>query len=132
MRVYSASDIEAAIAGLQGEPAGGLVIMPSTFTGSMANRKLIIALAAKYRVPAVYPFRHWVAEGGLVSYGVDGNDLWPRAAGYVDRILRGAKPQELPVQLPIKFELCINLRAAKALGLDVPAALITISDAVIE
>jgi putative ABC transport system substrate-binding protein len=106
--------------------------MPSTFTNSGANRKLIVALAARYRIPAIYPFRFWVTEGGLISYGVEANDLWLRSAGYVDRILRGGKPQDLPVQLPIKFELSINLKTAKALGLEVPPELITISDEVIE
>jgi putative ABC transport system substrate-binding protein len=92
----------------------------------------LVALAAKYRTPTIYAFRTYIAAGGLISYGVDGNDLWTKAAGYVDRILRGAKPGDLPVQTPTKFELAINLKTAKALGLDVPPTLLVRADEVIE
>jgi putative tryptophan/tyrosine transport system substrate-binding protein len=89
-------------------------------------------MAAQYRLPAVYPFRYLVAEGGLISYGIDLVDMYRRAASYVDRILRGAKPRELPVQTPSKFEMVINLKTAKALGLDVPLRLQQLADEVIE
>jgi putative ABC transport system substrate-binding protein len=89
-------------------------------------------LTAHYRIPAVYPFRAYAAEGGLVSYGVDLDDLFRRAADYVDRVLKGDRPAELPVQAPTKFELVINLKAAKALGLTVPPKLLALADEVIE
>jgi len=93
---------------------------------------MIADLAAQFRLPAIYPYRFFVTEGGLVSYGVDNHDLWQKAAGYVDRILKGAKPAELPVQEPTKFELAINLKTAKALGLTVPPSLLARADEVIE
>jgi len=105
-------------------------VLPSPLTG--VNREQIIALAAKHRMPAVYAFRFFAASGGLLSYGVDTGDLYRRAASYVDRILKGAKPAELPVQEPTKFDLVINLKTAKALGLDIPSALLTRADEVIE
>ena len=108
----------------------GLVILPDNFMG--AQRKMIAARTAARRIPAVYPAAVFARAGGLVSYGVDLVDLQRRAAAYVDRILRGAKPQDLPVQLPSKFELVINLKAAKALGLTVPAMLLASADEVIE
>jgi putative ABC transport system substrate-binding protein len=132
MRVHAASEIEGAIAALGGESRGGLVIMPDTFTHAAINRELIIKLAARHRIPVIYPFRFWVSEGGLISYGVDGNDLFRRVPAYIDRILRGAKPSDLPVQLPIKFELAINLKTAKALGLEIPPTLLARADEVIE
>ena len=95
--------------------------MPDSFTD--AHRVEITSLAARYRLPAVYPFRFFAEVGGLLSYGVDRTDNFRRAATYVDRILKGEKPSELPVQAPVKFELVINLKTAKALGLNVPAAL---------
>jgi putative tryptophan/tyrosine transport system substrate-binding protein len=96
------------------------------------TRDLIITLSARHKLPAVYPFRYWVTAGGLVSYGPDNVDLLRRAAGYVDRILKGEKPADLPVQAPTKYELVINLKTAKALGLDVPAQLLSRANAVIE
>jgi len=105
-------------------------VLPDTTT--RAHRRLITALAAQYRVPAIYDLRDIVVEGGLISYGVDVADLIRRAAGYVDRVLKGAKPAELPVQLPTKFELVINLKTAKGLGLDVPLLLQQRADEIVE
>ena len=112
------------------EPNGGLLVLPDTTTRT--HRQLITALAAQYRVPAIYDLRDIVVEGGLISYGVDVADLIRRAAGYVDRVLKGAKPAELPVQLPTKFELVINLKTAKGLGLDVPLLLQQRADEIVE
>src|SRR5207245_1940425 len=95
---------------------------------SNVHRALLIALAAKHRLPAIYSYRYFVAEGGLTSYGVDPADQYRQAASYVDRILRGAKPGDLPVQQPTRFELIINLKAAKALGLDVPPTMLGRAD----
>jgi putative tryptophan/tyrosine transport system substrate-binding protein len=106
------------------------VVLPDTFTGM--HREQIVSLAARYRLPAVYPFR-WFAEiGGLLSYGLDTYDMYRRAASYVDRIFKGAKPADLPVQAPIKLDLVINLRTAKALGLDIPPILLARADEVVE
>jgi putative tryptophan/tyrosine transport system substrate-binding protein len=99
---------------------------------SLSNRQQIIALAAQHRLPAVYDQRRFVADGGLISYGIDNADLFWRAAAYVDRILKGEKPADLPVQTPTKFELVINLKTAKALGLEVPPTMLAIADEVIE
>jgi putative ABC transport system substrate-binding protein len=104
--------------------------MPETFT--VMHRETICALADRYRLPAIYPFRYFISSGGLLSYGINTSDLLRGAASYVDRILRGAKPDELPVQLPTKFELIINLKAAKALGLTLPQSLLATADEVIE
>ena len=101
-------------------------------TVASANRETIVRLAGSHRLPAIYQFGFHARLGGLISYGVDGVDLWRRAAGYVDRILRGAKPDGLPVQAPTKFELVINLKTAKALGLEVPPMLLARADEVIE
>ena len=128
--VHQTADIETALIDLARDPASGLVVPPDNF--SYVHRGLILALAAQHRVPAVYPFRFMVREGGLVSYGVDLGETFPRAAEYVDRILKGAKPADLPVQAPTKFELVINLKTAKALGLEVPPSLLARADEVIE
>jgi putative ABC transport system substrate-binding protein len=105
-------------------------VVPDAFLN--AHRVEITSLAARYRLPAVYPFRFFAEVGGLLFYGADLADSWRRAAGYVDGILNGAKPSELPVQAPVKFELVINLKTAKALGLDVPPTLLARADEVIE
>jgi putative ABC transport system substrate-binding protein len=128
--VHNASEIETAVMTLSTEVNCGLIVMPHPVT--TANRELILKIAAQFRLPAVYPFRYYVKEGGLMSYGIDTIDMFRRAATYVDRILRGAKPRELPVQAPSKFEMAINLKTAKALGLDVPVHLQQLADEVIE
>ena len=128
--VRDAAELETAIAAQTREPNGGLIVMPDTFT--TVHRAKITALAAQYRLPAVYPFRFFAANGGLLSYGSDTVDNYRRSATYVDRVLHGAKPSELPVQAPVKFELVMNLKTAKALGLDVPPLLQQRADEVIE
>jgi putative ABC transport system substrate-binding protein len=128
--VHQTGEIEAAIVDMAREPGGGLVVPPDNF--SYVHRELIFALAARHRLPAVYPFRFMAREGGLVSYGVDLGETFPRAAEYIDRILKGTKPADLPVQAPTKFELVINLNTARALGLDVPPTLLARADEVIE
>jgi putative ABC transport system substrate-binding protein len=128
--VHDAAEIERAIAAFAREPDGGLLVQPDVTMHS--NRALIIAQAARHRLPAVYAFQFYVAEGGLASYGIDVVDLYRRAATYVDRILRGEKPGELAVQAPVKFELAINLKTAKALGLEMPPMLLGRADEVIE
>jgi putative ABC transport system substrate-binding protein len=128
--VHDDVDIERVIAGLASESNGGLIILPDAFTGS--HRKQIVEQAARHRVPAVYPYGFIAVEGGLMSYGIDVTDLYQRAASYIDRIFRGTKPSDLPVQQPTKFELIINLKTARALGLTVPPTLLTRADEVIE
>jgi putative ABC transport system substrate-binding protein len=128
--VDSDADIENALGALAREPGGGFVVMPDTFTN--IHRDRIVALAARYRLPAIYPFRWFADIGGLLSYGIDSDDMFRRAASYVDRILKGEKPADLPVQAPTKFELVINLKTAKALGLVVPPPLLATADEVIE
>jgi putative ABC transport system substrate-binding protein len=128
--VRSGAEIASALAALQGEPPGGLIVMPDTF--NIVHRQQIIELAARHRVPAIYPYGFAVREGGLISYGVDPVDLFRRAAGYVDRILKGAKAAELPMQAPVKFELLINLKTANALALKIPQTLLATADDVIE
>jgi putative tryptophan/tyrosine transport system substrate-binding protein len=130
--VSSAEEIEAAVAAVAQIPGSGLVIIPDIFTAIEAQRDLIISLAARHRIPAVYYLATSVRVGGLVSYGVDNPDLLSRSADYVDRILKGAKPQDLPVQLPTKFVLAVNLKTAKSLGVTVPPDLIATADEVIE
>ena len=124
------AEIEAVMAGLTGEQGAGLLVLPDTFT--RLHRDAIDALAARYRLPAVYPFRYFAASGGLMFYGIEIDDLFRRSAGYVDRLLKGAKASELPVQNPSKFALVINLKTAKALGVTVPLALLGSADEVIE
>ena len=123
-------DLEGALTSFAREPGGGLIVLP-TAINSMARTRLF-AIAASHRLPAVYPFRHYAFDGGMMAYGFDPLDLYRRSAVYVDRILKGAKPEELPVQAPIKFELVINLKSAKELGLTVPPTLIARADEVIE
>ena len=125
-----AEQIERGITAFAREPNGGLIVL--ALPPILVHRNLIIKLAAQHRFPAVYNSRLFAAEGGLMSYGPDILDQYRSAAGYVDRILRGAKPADLPVQAPTKYELVINLKTAKALGLDVPTTLITRADEVIE
>jgi putative ABC transport system substrate-binding protein len=124
------AEIDRAIDDFARQPNGGLILPPSAGIG--AKRASIIALAAKHRVPAIYAWRYLAVEGGLMSYGPDVLDLYRRPASYVDRILKGTKPADLPVQQPTKFELVINLKTAKALGLDVPVQLQQLADEVIE
>ena len=128
--VRDIGEIERAIAAFARNPNGGLMVLPDVSTTN--HRDLIIALAARHRLPAVYPYRHFAASGGLMSYGSDVADIYRRAASYVDRILKGAVPGELPVQAPAKFEFVINLKTAKALGLTVPPLLLGRADEVIE
>jgi putative tryptophan/tyrosine transport system substrate-binding protein len=125
-----APEIERAVTAFARSGNGGLVVTPSPVASR--HRDLIITLAARYRLPAVYAWRYYVTDGGLISYGSDSIDQFRRAAGYVDRILKGEKPADLPVQAPTKYELVINLKTAKALGLDVPPTLLARADEVIE
>jgi len=128
--VRDADEIESAVAAFARSPNGGLIV--TTSTSALIHRELISTLAARHRLPAVYPFRYYVTAGGLISYGPDSIDPYRRAASYVDRILKGEKPADLPVQNPTKYELVINLKTAKALGLDVPPTLLARADEVIE
>jgi len=128
--VHDDDEIEAAFAALAREPGSGAVLLPDIFT--VAHYQRVIALAESYRVPTVYSYRFMVERGGLISYGVDIDNLFERAATYVDRILKGAKPADLPVQAPTKFELVINQKTAKALGFTVPGTLIARAEDVIE
>jgi putative ABC transport system substrate-binding protein len=128
--VFSAADIEAAIASLAKQPGSGLIVAPDTF--SEINGDLIVTLAAEHRVPAVYAIRRLATRGGLMSYGPNTTDAVKRATSYVDRILRGEKPADLPVQAPVKFDLIVNIKAAKALGLTVPESFLLRADEVIE
>ena len=128
--VHGTAEIEDAVAGLGREPYAGLTVMPDS--SNTVHRQLIASFAAQYRVPAIYPYRYFVISGGLISYGIDIIELYRGAASYVNRVLRGEKPAELPVQAPTHFELVINLKAAKALGLDVPETLLARADQVIE
>jgi putative ABC transport system substrate-binding protein len=130
VNVRDVSEIERAIAALARSSNGGVVVTGSP--EASRHRDLIITLAARHRLPAVYPYRSFVTDGGLISYGPDMVDQYRRAAGYVDRILKGEKPADLPVQQPTKYELVINLKTAKALGLEAPPTLLAIADEVIE
>jgi putative tryptophan/tyrosine transport system substrate-binding protein len=126
----SAADIQRALESFAREPNGGLVLPPDTTT--VLHRDLIISLAARYRLPAVYAIRVFIAADGLMYYGTDFADLYRQAAAFVDRILRGASPADLPVQVPTKYETIVNLKTAKALGLHVPPSLLVRADEVIE
>jgi putative ABC transport system substrate-binding protein len=128
--VRDPAEIEDSIAAFAREPNGAVVVLPSPVT--VQHREAIIATVARHRLPAVYPYRFFTAGGGFMSYGVDVADLYKRAASYVDRILKGEKLADLPVQNPTKYELVINLKTAKALGLDVPATVLVRADEVIE
>jgi putative tryptophan/tyrosine transport system substrate-binding protein len=127
---HDVEEIERVLTSLAGDPAGGLVVMPDIFNG--IHRSLIISTANRLRVPAVYAFRFFAASGGLASYGIDLIDLFRRGASYADRLLRGALAADLPVQLPAKFELVINLKTAEELNLEVPPSLLARADEVIE
>jgi putative tryptophan/tyrosine transport system substrate-binding protein len=128
--VHAIDEIEGVVAEQARNPGGGLIVMPDIF--NTTNGDMIIALAARFGVPAIYFDRHFAKEGGLIAYGTDLVELFRRAAGYVDRILTGTKPADLPIQLPTKFELVINLKTAKALGLTVPDKLLVAADEMIE
>jgi putative ABC transport system substrate-binding protein len=129
-QVQRDSDIEAAMTAFSRKPGSGLITIPDSFTSE--RRDLIIALAERLHLPAAYASTYFTRSGGLVVYAVDARDLMHRAADYVDRILRGTRPAELPVQQPTKFQLILNLKTAKTLGLTVPASLLAIADQVIE
>jgi ABC-type uncharacterized transport system substrate-binding protein len=128
--VRDVGEIERVIAAFAQRPNGALILVPTALT--VINRQLIINLAARHRLPAIYPYRYFVEAGGLMSYGADEIDQYRLAAGYVDRILKGEKPADMPVQAPTKYELVINLKTAKALGLEVPPSLLARADEVIE
>jgi putative ABC transport system substrate-binding protein len=129
--VHAKNEIEDVIAALAGDPGGALIVLPDLF--NVTNLDLIIALAARYHVPAIYFSADIFSKsGGLICYGTDFAEQYRQAAGYIDRILRGEKPADLPIQQPTKFELVINLKTAKALGLDVPTKLLAVADEVIE
>jgi ABC-type uncharacterized transport system substrate-binding protein len=128
--VRDAGEIERVIALFGRSSDGGLIVTGSALAA--AHRDLIVALAARHRLPAVYPFRYFTTGGGLISYGPDSIDPYRRAAGYVDRILKGEKPADLPVQAPTKYVLVINLKTAKTLGLEIPDKLLALADEVIE
>jgi putative tryptophan/tyrosine transport system substrate-binding protein len=128
--VREASEIERAIAAFARSSNAGMIVTAST--SAVVQRDLIITLAARHRLPAVYPFRYLVTSGGLISYGANTIDIYRHAAGYVDRILKGEKPGDLPVQQPTKYELVINLKTAKALGIEMPASVLARADEVIE
>ena len=128
--VSDRAGIEQTISALAGQVDRGLLVLPGPVNNTL--RDSIIQLAARYHLPAIYPFKYYAKDGGLLYYGIDQVDQWPKAAGYVDRILRGERPSELPLQAPTKFQLIINLKTAKTLGLDVPPMLLARADEVIE
>jgi putative ABC transport system substrate-binding protein len=128
--VGARDEIEGAIAAQARNPGSGLIVLPDAF--NIANRDLIIALAARYGIPAIYNGALYADSGGLIAYGIDFTETFRQAAGYIDRILKGTKPGELPIQQPTKFDLVINLKTAKALGLTVPHNLLVLADGVIE
>jgi putative tryptophan/tyrosine transport system substrate-binding protein len=128
--VRGAADIETAVARTAQRPRGGLIVLPDSL--AVVHSELLVSLAERHRLPALYAFRVFAAKGGLLSYGLDYPEMYRQAADYVDRILRGSKPSDLPVQAPNKFELVINLKTAKTLGLEVPPTLLAHADEVIE
>ena len=128
--VDNVAELEQSISGIARQGNGGLLVLPDSF--NIAHRDRLIALAAEYRLPAVYAWRYFVMDGGLMSYGINVVDLFQQSASYVDRILRGAKPADLPVQVPTRYETVVNLKTAKALGLAVPPGLLVAADEVIE
>lgn len=130
LRVHSEAEIEQALEGLGAAPGAGLIVPPEPFTS--AHRKLVVKLAAQYRVPATYGLRDFVADGGMMFYGPNNNDIFIRSASYIDRILKGANPGELPVQAPTRFDFVINAKTAQAVGITIPANLLALADEVIE
>jgi putative ABC transport system substrate-binding protein len=130
LAVNSGTEIESALATLAAEPNAGLIVAPNAV--AFANGDLIVTLAARLRVPAIYPFAFYAKAGGLISYGFDAGDQFRQGAEYVDKLLRGAKPTDLPVQHPTKFDLVLNIKTAKMLGLEVPPSLLALTDEVIE
>jgi len=128
--VSAPSEIDDAFAAAAEKGGGGLIVMPNVFT--VSNQERIVAQAARFRIPTVYPLSQFVAAGGLLSYGIDYADQFRLAASYADRILRGVKPADLPVQQPTKFELAINRKVAKELGLTIPASLLATADILID
>jgi putative tryptophan/tyrosine transport system substrate-binding protein len=128
--INDSEELEPIMSALGSEQGNGMMFTPDIFTATHRNQ--IIALAARYQLPAIYPYRFFVTDGGLISYGTNPIEQFAQSAGYVDRILRGAKPGELPIQAPVKFELIINLKTAKALGLTIPSGVLSIADEVIE
>jgi len=130
LEVRNALEIEHGVAEFAEQPNGGLIVLANPVT--IQNRDLIIVLAARYRLPATYMIRFFATSGGLIAYGSDQIDQWRGAARYVDRILKGEKPGDLPVQAPTKYELIVNLKTARAIGLDLPSSLLVRADQVIE
>jgi putative tryptophan/tyrosine transport system substrate-binding protein len=128
--VHEPAEIETVIAAFAREPDSGLIVLPSAFM--LTNRDLVVALAAQHRLPAVYPYRYFTTRGGLISYGNVAADAYRQAATYIDRILRGAKPADLPVQMSVKYELVVNLKTARAMGLTIPESFLVRADEVIE
>jgi ABC-type uncharacterized transport system substrate-binding protein len=128
--VHDAAEMEGVIEQFARGSDSALLVLPDLFTAT--NRQLIVALAARHRLPAIYPFRYFVASGGLISYGIEMLETYRQAAAYIDRILKGEKPADLPIQAPTKYELVINLKTAKALGLEMPATVLARADEVIE
>jgi len=129
-RVGTKAEIDAAVAELATAPGGGLMVAPDAYT--LVHRDLIVQSTARHRIPAIYSYRQLIREGGLMSYGPETSDIFRRSASYVDRILKGANPAELPAQAPVKFEFAINLKTATTLGLTVPPTVIALADEVIE
>ena len=128
--VHNPAEIETVIAAFAREPDSGLIVLPSVFI--LTHRNLVTELAARHHLPAVYAFRHYAESGGLISYGNNAADAYRQAATYIDRLLRGAKPADLPVQAAVKFELIVNLKTAKAMGLAIPESFLVRADEVIE